>query len=112
MASTQFTKKYLDDNYKYATGLVDYDNEHPNWNPEYPLTALQCETSMLSSDMMVGWLRKGKEGSCFCDMCAKKFGEVHRPACLFNGGIVGNLDNMVPDEKEDEVVSSSVCVIA
>lgn len=65
MTYTQFTLKYLQDNYTYVTKLVDYDKDHLNWNPKYPLTALQCEKSMVSSDMMEGWLRKGKGGVLF-----------------------------------------------
>ena len=112
MASIQFTVKRLSANHKYVTKLVDYDAEHPKWDTEYPLTAQQCKNSKESYDMTQGWLRKGKDGSCFCDMCAKKFGEVHRPTCLFSGGIVGNLGNLEPADEEEEVVSSSVCVIA
>ena len=98
MASIQFTVKHLSSNHKYVTKLEDYGTEHSKWDTRYPLTALQCANSMLSSDMMQGWLRKGSDGSCFCDLCSKKLGETHRPACLFNGGTVGNLHNIEPGQ--------------
>ena len=110
MASTQFNKKDLQLNYEYASNSHYYIG-HRNWNMEHSLTALQCENAMLSSDMMEGWLRKGVDGYCFCDMCNKKFGEAHRPACLFSGGIVGKLGNIAPSNEEDETGLSSLCVI-
>lgn len=99
MLSTQFTKGAIQENYKYALESKHYVGL-PLWDTQYPLTALQCEQAMCSSDMMNGWIRTtGK--NCFCDLCARRPGECHRPTCKFTGP-VGNLNNLKTTPEDDE----------
>ena len=59
---------------------------------------------------MGGWIRKGPDGSCFCEVCSQNWGEDHYIGCRFNWGRVGKLNNL---EKTTQYKQSScpTCVI-
>jgi len=111
MTSTQFTNSSLQANYTYASNPDHYIG-HPNWDTTHPLTKQQCINALSSSDMMGGWVRQSSIGFCFCDLCARQVGEVHRPACRFSGGKVGNLnDQLVAADEAVIEIPSTWCVI-
>uniref|UniRef100_A0A6C0B4H5 Uncharacterized protein n=1 Tax=viral metagenome TaxID=1070528 RepID=A0A6C0B4H5_9ZZZZ len=112
MTSTQLTNQDLEDNKKYAAAH-ELSRNHSSWNSKYVMTLRQCTNAETSRDAAMGYLRKGSDGSCFCDMCSKNLGEIHRPACLFGGGRVGNLNDIKIDNSlDDEKTFYSNCIIA
>ena len=104
MKSKPFTQSDLNENREYALNS-EHSLGHPDWDATHALSLLQCTNIKYSSDL--GWLRLGK-GYCFCDMCSRKVGAVHRPACKFHG-IVGNL-NDVSREAPQAKASDFCCV--
>ena len=109
MSSTKFTHRDLLDNLTYARNS-DHCVGHPNWNSKYLLTLSQCVQGTSSSDMSRGYIRRRKT-ECFCDMCSKKIGEFHRPACIFNG-LVGNLNDLTEtEEDESRFLAIPPCII-
>ena len=118
MISTQITPHLIKDNLYYAQ-YSDHDVGHPSWKSEYPLTATQCIQALNSKDMMCGYIRIGKNG-CFCDMCDKTIGELHRPACVMGPqlnehSIVGDMRNynqsyQVPPSSSNVIIYASIAV--
>ena len=92
MKSKQLTCKKILDNKLYLENLYRSPNiSSTSTDKKYPLTLLQCNNALQSTDMRNGWIRQ-LNTTLFCDLCTKNLGESHRPACKFNG-VVGNLKN-------------------